>query len=48
MFEMLLAIATLIAVAFGMIWISEQISAYMHNENLQDVDNFDIEPLFKA
>lgn len=47
MFEMLLGIAVLITIAVATIWISEQISDYMHNENLQAEEDFEFEPLFK-
>ena len=47
MFELFIAVAVLIAVGVGLVWVSEQISAYMNNENLQSEEYFEFEPLFK-
>lgn len=47
MFGMLLGIAVLIVAASAVIWVCDQMSDYMHNENLQDETYFEFEPLFK-
>lgn len=47
MFGMLLGIAVLIAMAVAVVWVCDQMSDYMHNENLQDESYFEYEPLFK-
>lgn len=47
MLEMLLGIAVLIAMAVAVVWVCDQMSDYMHNENMQDESYFDYEPLFK-
>lgn len=47
MLEMLLGIFVLIAVAVATVWVADQISEYMQYENMQEIDDFEFEPLFK-
>lgn len=42
MLEILLGIFALIIIAAGMVWISEEVSQYMRNENLQEVDELEV------
>lgn len=47
MFGMFLGIIMMIAMVCGIIWVCDQISSYLHCENLKDEDYFEFEPIFK-
>lgn len=47
MLEMLLCVAVLIVMAAAVVWVCDQMSDYMHNENLWPDEAFEHEPLFK-